>query len=111
LNYHNKKFRPISNTENGEVSSELIFHYWQEGNILTCTYHGKNITKGQLMGLVDDDGNIEMRYHQVNRNGDFMTGTCISVREILDSGKIRLHEKWQWTSGGGSKGESILEEI
>ncbi|MFT4771885.1 MAG: hypothetical protein ACJAZC_001368 [Cryomorphaceae bacterium] len=111
LNYHNKKFHPISNSENGEVSSELIFHYRQEGNVLTCTYHGKNIVKGQLLGLVDDDGNIEMRYHQVNRNGDLMTGTCISVPEIMKNGKIRLHEKWQWTSGDGSKGESILEEI
>jgi hypothetical protein len=29
----------------------------------------------------------------------------------MKNGKIRLHEKWQWTSGDGSKGESILEEI
>jgi len=110
LNYHNKKFRPISISENGEVSSELIFHYLQKGNVLTCTYHGKNIVKGQLMGLVDDNGKIEMRYHQVNRNGDLMTGMCVSVPEIMENGKIRLHESWQWTSGDRSKGESILEE-
>ena len=66
--------------------------------------------KGQLMGLVDDNGKIEMRYHQVNRNGDLMTGMCVSVPEIMENGKIRLHESWQWTSGDRSKGESILEE-
>ena len=62
------------------------------------------------MGLVDDNGKIEMRYHQVNRNGDLMTGMCVSVPEIMENGKIRLHESWQWTSGDRSKGESILEE-
>ncbi len=111
LNYHNKKFRPISNSENGEVSDDMIFHYIQEGNVLTCTYQGANIIKGQLIGLIDGEGRIEMRYHQVNRNGDLMTGICKSVPEKMDNGKIRLLESWRWTSGDGSQGESVLEEI
>jgi len=40
-----------------------------------------------------------------------MTGTCFSKPEIMDNGKIRLHETWKWTSGDKSKGNSILEEI
>jgi hypothetical protein len=36
--YHNKHFRPVQNTENGETSSETVFHYQQEGNILTSEY-------------------------------------------------------------------------
>ncbi len=111
MNYHNKKFRPISNSENGEVSDDMIFHYSQEGNVLTCTYQGAKITKGQLMGLVDGEGRIEMRYHQVNSNGELMTGICKSVPEKMDNGKIRLLESWRWTSGDGSQGESVLEEI
>jgi len=111
LNYHNKKFRPISNSENGEVSSDMIFHYLQEGQVLTCIYQGKNIVKGQLIGLVDEEGRIEMSYHQVNRKGEVMTGVCQTNPEIMENGKIRLHEKWRWTSGDLSQGESILEEI
>lgn len=111
LNYHNKKFRPIANSDNGEVSSDMVFHYKQEGNVLTCKYHGENILSGHLIGLVDQEGKIEMKYHQVNRNGDLMTGTCLSVPERMENGKIRLHEKWRWTSGDQSKGESVLEEI
>ena len=52
-----------------------------------------------------------MRYHQVNTNGELMTGICTSKPELLSNGKIRLHEKWQWTSGDKSKGTSILEEL
>ncbi len=111
MNYHDKKFRPVSNTENGETSEETIFHYQQEGNILTCSYSGGQIVVGQLIGLVDREGNIDMRYHQVNRKGELMTGICHSKPELLSDGRIRLHETWQWTSGDLSKGNSVLEEI
>ncbi|WP_341901933.1 n-acetylglutamate synthase [Fluviicola taffensis] len=111
MNYHNKKFRPVSNTENGETSEETLFHYQQEGNILTCSYSGGQIVSGQLIGLVDSIGNIDMRYHQVNSKGQLMTGICKSTPEILSDGRIRLHEMWQWTSGDQSKGNSVLEEI
>lgn len=111
MNYHNKKFRPVSNTENGETSEETLFQYKQEGNILTCSYSGGQIVSGQLIGLVDPDGNIDMRYQQVNQKGELMTGICKSVPEILSDGRIRLHETWQWTSGDCSKGNSVLEEV
>jgi hypothetical protein len=111
MNYNNKKFKPVSNSENGEVSSDMIFQYKQTGHILTCNYLGIKILKGHLIGLVDDVGNINMRYHQINQNGELMTGTCNSRPELLKNGKIRLHEEWQWTSGDKSKGKSILEEI
>ena len=110
INYDNKTFRPIINSENGETSHETIFHYKQVDNILTSEYSGGKIQKGHLIGLVDENGTIEMRYHQVNELGQLMTGTCISRPEILANGKIRLHETWEWTSGDRSKGTSIIEE-
>lgn len=111
MNYNGKKFAPVFNSENGETSSETIFHYKQVGNILTSEYSGGKIKKGHLIGLVDEKGNINMRYHQVNDKDEIMTGICKSKPEILSTGKIRLHESWQWTSGDQSKGESIIEEI
>ena len=111
MNYHNKKFRPVSNSENGETSADTIFHYQQTGNILSASYDGGQIIKGQLIGLVDEEGNINMRYQQVNVAGELMTGQCKSTPEILPDGRIRLHEKWQWTSGDLSKGQSIIEEV
>lgn len=111
VNYNNLKFRPVSNSSNGDVSTEMIFHYHQTGAILTCSYEGHNIIKGQLMGLVDEEGSIQMRYHQVNNRGVLMTGTCSSKPERMENGKIRLREEWQWTSGDKSKGNSVLEEV
>jgi hypothetical protein len=111
MNYNDKKFRPVSNTENGETSEETIFHYKQSGNILTCEYSGGQIVKGQLIAKVGEEGRINMRYHQINKKDELMTGICNSTPEIMSNGKIRLIEEWQWTSGDNSKGHSILEEI
>lgn len=110
VNYNNKIFRPVSNTENGETSQDTVFVYKQVENILTSEYFGGKIVKGHLIGLVDNNGNIEMRYHQINNKGELMTGICFSKPEKLANGKIRLHESWEWTSGDKSKGLSIIEE-
>ncbi|WP_398452154.1 n-acetylglutamate synthase [Sphingobacterium thalpophilum] len=111
MNYHNRLFKVVTNTDNGDTSSETTFHYKQEGNILTSSYSGGSIISGHLIGIVDEDGNIDMRYHHINRVGEIMTGLCQSTPEILEDGRIRLQEEWKWTSGDQSCGKSIIEEI
>ncbi|MDP1814685.1 MAG: n-acetylglutamate synthase [Leadbetterella sp.] len=111
MNYNKKLFKAISNTQNGDTSSETIFEYIQNGNVLSSKYSGGKILVGHLIGIVNELGLINMRYHHINSEGELMTGICISNPEMLPNGKVRLHEKWRWTSGDCSEGESILEEI
>ncbi len=110
MNYHDKIFQPVSNSENGEVDGETFFHYKQKGNILTCTYSGNSILQGHLIGLVNEAREIDMRYHQVNIKGELMTGICRSVPKV-ENGQLFLYETWEWTSGDRSKGNSILKEV
>ena len=110
-NYNNRIFRSVSNSSNGEVNNQTVFEYHQSGNIVTAIYSGGNIISGSLIALVDDEGKLDMRYQHVNNQQQLMTGICISTPEILPDGKIRLHEKWQWTCGDRSNGESVIEEI
>lgn len=111
MNYNGKKFKVVSNTSNGETSEETIFEYKQDGNILSSNYSGGEIKLGHLLGIVSDNGEINIRYHQINTKNELMTGECASTPELLENGKIRLHEKWKWTSGNKTSGESIIEEI
>ncbi|MGB9181683.1 MAG: hypothetical protein WCB68_20805 [Pyrinomonadaceae bacterium] len=111
FNYHDKFFRPVSNSENGETGSGTIFHYRQQGNIVWATYRGGEVLLGTLLAKVDEEGRLDMRYQQVNRRGEWRTGTCRSVPQELEDGRYRLNESWQWTSGDGSSGRSVIEEV
>ena len=111
IKYHNKTFRPSAASVNGDVNSETVFIYRQDGNIVTASYAGGTVVSGHLVALMDEEGKLDMRYHHVNEDNKIMTGTCSSTPEILVSGKMILHEKWQWTCGDMGSGSSIIEEI
>lgn len=111
FNYDSKKFRSIENSASGEVGSETVFHYHQNGDLVWAEYGGGDIVYGTLIAKCNADGKLDIRYQHLNRSGELMTGECNSTPEILADGRIRLHEKWQWTSGDLSGGESVIEEF
>ncbi len=110
INYNNKKFRLISNSQQGELSPDFVFHYFQEGNILRCNYSGGKIIAGQLLGVIRSDGSIKISYHQLNVDNQLRSGNCYSTPTVMTNGKIKLEEKWKW-SDEKEWGYSTLEEL
>ena len=47
----------------------------------------------------------------ININNEIKTGKCNSTPKILENGCIELSEKWEWTNGEKSKGESKIIEV
>lgn len=111
INYNNRVFKVIANNSTGETSEETTFYYFQKENRVWAAYQGGAIVQGHLLGKVQNDGKINMTYHHFNQKGELLTGKCTSVPQVLDSGKIRLSESWEWTSGAAGKGQSTIEEI
>jgi hypothetical protein len=111
INYDNRTFVPIRNSSGCEVCSDTVFRYHQAGSVVWAEYSGGEIVRGQLIASCDDEGVLDMRYQHINLRGELMTGICRSTPEILPDGRIRLHEKWQWTCGDRSAGESVIEEV
>lgn len=111
INYHNRTFRGVTNTENGQVSNATVFHYSQDGQMLTATYSGGSIRYGRMLGHVRDDNSLYFVYHHIDTDGQLMTGYCTSQPEWLPDGRLRLYETWEWTHGGEGAGNSIVEEV
>ncbi len=111
FNYDGRVFRSVSNSGNGEAGSETHFHYHQQQDVVWAAYGGGKILLGSLLAKVNPDGSLDMRYQHLNQAGEFMTGECHSVPEVLPDGRYRMHENWRWTCGDRSSGESIVEEI
>ncbi|AQY52082.1 n-acetylglutamate synthase [Listeria weihenstephanensis] len=111
VDYQGKKFVVVENSENGEVSTETVFHYFQDGDVISGTYEGGEIERGTLIGVVNRDGSLDFRYNHVSIHKKIRSGTCHSTPENLPNGKLRMHEKWQWNGLERDSGTSIVEEI
>ncbi|MFP5284731.1 MAG: n-acetylglutamate synthase [Thermoanaerobaculia bacterium] len=111
IDYEGRRFRSVRNSSTGEVGAETVFEYHQRGDVVWATYEGGDIRFGTLIARVEGDGTLDMGYQHVNAGGELRTGVCRSTPEILPDGRVRLHERWQWTSGDRSRGESVVEEV
>lgn len=111
INLDDIVFRSISNTENGEVDSETLFHYQQDNDIVSANYHGGQIAKGHLLWKQLESGHLEFVYHHVNKGGQLMFGKCLSTPALTADGKIKFSEEWQWMSGDKTIGKSEIEEV
>ncbi len=111
INLDKKVFKALLNSDNGEVGDDTIFYYSQQGNIISAEYKGGEIIKGNLIGKQLKDGRFDFVYHHINTNGDLKIGKCLSSATIVENGKIKLLEEWQWLSDDFSTGTSELIEI
>lgn len=111
ISYDGRVFTTLTTDSHGEVGKETLFHYTQEGDVVQATYAGGDIVAGHLIAKCNEDNSLDMVYHHINIEGVLKTGECRSVPEILEDGRLRLHEEWQWTCGNREAGVSVLEEI
>ena len=111
INLHNKLFSCLSNTTNGGVNADTVFHYRQNDKLVWATYQGGNIQLGTLLARIETNGNLTVNYQHINNDGDFMTGVCNTQVETLPDGSYKLHENWQWTVGDFSEGNSVLQQV
>lgn len=111
INYEGRRFRSIANSGEGQVDAATLFEYHQADEVVWATYAGGAIRHGTLVATEADDGSLDMRYQHVDREGVLATGRCRSTPELLEDGRIRLHEAWEWTSGLTGAGTSIIEEV
>lgn len=111
ISLDNRTFRPLETSDGGDVDRNTVFHYRQQGELVWGTYYGGGVRFGTLIAVVRPDGQLDMRYQQVAASGEIKAGRCLSRPHVLPDGRLRLHERWDWTEGGSGSGESWVEEI
>jgi len=106
-----KVFRSASNTGNGEVGKETLFHYHQSGSRVWASYSGGSIIDGHLFAIKKDNGQLHMYYHHINDKNEIMVGSCVSTPSLDSSGNLIFTEQWQWLTGDKSSGTSVISEV
>lgn len=110
-NLNGKIFKTFLNSSNGEVDSQTIFHYFEKSGVIWADYSGGSIIKGCLIGIKNSDESLDFRYSHVNQDYSIKTGICKSTIFIEPNGKLKIKEKWKWTCGDESEGESEILEV
>jgi hypothetical protein len=106
INYDGRRFRAV----NGEPDAPVAL-YRQDGDLVWAEFAGHDVRRGSLAGVCRPDGTLEFAYSMVLGGGAVISGHCVSTPEVLGSGRIRLHEKWERFGRHATVGESMLEEV
>lgn len=109
INFDGKKFALIENSRNGEVNSDTIFEYKQEGSLVTANYYGGTVNYGKIIAHLKNN-RLDMLYQCLTTDNQLKAGKAIAKISITD-GKIKLSLDWEWISVNGGSGQSEYIEL
>ena len=92
----------------GVVSAETELVSEQDGRIVSGRYHRGSAVDGYLIGDLQWRA-IHFRYVQADRNGRIDAGVSEGMFDVLQDGRLRLTEKFQWITRPVT-GANVFEE-
>ena len=95
IDFNNKTFSLVENSEKGTVNSDTIFVYKQEGKLVTADYYGGTIVYGKIIATYDD-GKLDMRYQCLTIDNELKAGKADAIISITEFGKVKLQLHWEW---------------
>lgn len=101
--------RAVATDGDGEVDAQTELRFRQADDMVWGRYSGGAIRLGFFVGTTDGS-TIRFRYTHLSRSGETASGESVDRIELLDDGRVRLHESWRWDSREGT-GTSVLEEV
>lgn len=111
INFNDKTFGLLANSENGKVSTETLFYYKQDGDLVTAEYKGGSIKYGKIIAKVIDEKNLKMLYQCLTIEGELKAGSADANVSINTKGKIQLDLNWQWLNDEKTSGTSTYIEL
>jgi GNAT superfamily N-acetyltransferase len=109
-NFHKKQFKVVVNDGvDVEVTTETIFHFYQNEALIYAEYKGGKVKYGEIFGFIEND-TVRFYYSQTNLEGGKNQGSSKDEIKILPNKKLQLLDKWEWKNKGG-QGLCIMEEI
>src|SRR6266404_3543973 len=98
------KMNVVKTAENGVVNHETIFHFSQKDGIVSAEYQGGKISKGFLVGKLQNQNQLEFSYCQMQVDGKLDNGVSTCQLSKNENGKITLTEHFEWKSRPGEFG-------
>lgn len=92
INLNERIFGLRANSETGEASTETLFYYKQEGDLVTAEYYGGSIKYGKIIAKFAYEENLEMLYQCITVEGELKAGRAEATVSLNSDNKspIRL---------------------
>lgn len=116
LRLDDKIFVPVLNTDNGTVSGQTKFHFWQKGKVFFADYVGGDVSEGHIIGQMTGDRTGTMLYHCLTTDGRLKAGQASAVFSEMEDGFLAIDLDWEWLTGNKREmddlsGKARYEEI
>lgn len=105
IDFNNKLFSLVRNSEEGKASSDTIFRYKQEGDLVTADYSGGDIRYGKVVALLIRE-ELHMLYQCLTYENELKAGKAIAKISFGSDDKMRLKLSWEWLGDISKKGSS-----
>lgn len=107
--FHKKLFRVVQNDGvDVEVTTETIFNFYQNEELIYAEYKGGKVNYGEIFGLIEKE-TVHFYYSQTNFEGGKNQGSSKDEIKVLENNKLQLIDRWEWKSKSG-QGLCIMEE-
>ena len=98
-----------STAADGVVDSATRLHFIQKGERVLARYRGGSVIRGWLVGRLSGS-DLSFRYAQAEATGHVHGGRSVCRAERLGTGRIRIIERFTWTSRPGG-GTNVFDEL
>jgi hypothetical protein len=88
-----------------------VAEYHQRDDLVWAEFAGGDVRRGSLTGTCAPDGTITFAYTMVLAANEVISGRSVNTPQILDDGRIRLHERWERYGPHAETGVSHIEEV
>ena len=107
MNLAGKVFRDVSNSKNGQSSTETEMRFTSDDDgIVTGVYNGGAISVGHVLAKRMGESAMDMLYQGATHDGTHNAGKAHATFSRDNEGRIRMYLDWQWLTGDQSKGQS-----
>jgi hypothetical protein len=109
INFNNKTFSLVENSENGKVNTDTIFEYKQKENLVTAEYFGGTIKYGKIVAFLQDK-QLNMLYQCITIDNELKAGKAIADITFTEDNKLKLSLHWEWLGNNKETGTSVYVE-
>ncbi len=110
IDLNNTCFALVENSAAGTVNKDTLFHYKQDGDLVSADYSGGTIRHGTITAKRDGDA-LEMLYQCTTTEGQLRAGRAEALIGRNADGRVTLQLEWEWLTDPGLKGRSSYVQV